>query len=138
MSKIDELTTNVEKWRISDISDYWLRVGYIGSELNRFGDHVLSMSGGTLYHQWDGNWRTIERGSDFWLFSVPGSFAWARDMLLKVVPTDRRVHEDTVQIQFDSTYGYVKLLRVSIGERAVSNFTFEVKGFGVGKHPALD
>lgn len=137
MTKVDELIANVDKWRTSGISDYWLRVGYIGSELNRFGDHVLSYSDGTLYHQWDSDWREIETGSDFWLFSVPGSFAWARDMLVKVVPTDQRVREDTVQLQFDDQYGYVKLLRVSVGERATSNFTFEVKGFGAGKHPDL-
>lgn len=138
MSKIDGLTENIGKWRASNVSDYWLRVGYIGSELNRFGDHVLSYSGRKLYHQWEHDWRVIEPGSDFWLFSVPGSFAWARDMLIKVVPADQRVSEDSIQLQFDEQYGYVKLLRVSVGERAVSNFTFEVKRFSVGKHPDLN
>ena len=43
--------------------------------------------------------------------------------------------EETLQVQYNAEYGYVELLRVAVGERAGTNFTFETKGFGVGRHP---
>ena len=85
---VDELKQNILKWRAQNVEEYWVRVGYIGSAVHRFGDHVLTVADGALYHQWQDDWREIETGSDFWLFSVPGTFALTRDMLLNVMPGD--------------------------------------------------
>jgi len=134
---LEELKQNIQKWRSQNIDEYWVHVGYIGAAVHRFGDHVLTIADGKLYHQWQDDWREIETGSDFWLFSVPGAFAWARDMITKVMPADEKVSEDTLQITYNETYGYIELLRVSVGERATTNFTFETKAFGVGRHPDL-
>ena len=71
--QLQQLVDGVRTWREHNISDYWLRVSYLGGELNRFGDHELTYTNGKLYHSWRGEWREIKKGSDFWLFSVPGS-----------------------------------------------------------------
>lgn len=130
--KMKELVQNISKWRASGPASYWLRVGYIGAELNRVGDHDLTVVGGVLYRRWEGKWRKVEDGKDFWLFTVPGSFAWARDILMKVVPEANDVSDDDVVIEYDAEHGYIKTLKVSVGQRASANFTYEVKRFGSG------
>jgi hypothetical protein len=128
------LSDSITRWRSSNVDDYWVRVDYIGSALNRMGNHVLTQSQGSLWHQWHGEWRRIEPGSDFWLFSVPGAFAWTREMLTAI--GDAQASDPApVQLRFSGDYGFVELLRVKMPERDAVNFTFEVKEFGVGVHP---
>jgi hypothetical protein len=134
---MQELVEGIRKWREQDVEDYWLRVSYLGGELNRFGDHEMTYKGGTLYHLWHGKWREIKQGSDFWLFSVPGGFAWARDLLTKVAPKTE-VGEDALDIVIDDDYGFVKRLDFQVGHRDPENFTFEVTRFGTGVHPSFE
>lgn len=132
-SELQGLLDHIGKWRDAGISDYWVRVDYIGSALHRMGDHILTQVDGALWHRWHDDWREIATGSDYWLFSVPGAFAWTREML-------NAVGDDAspVQLEFDDRYGYVRKLRVKMPERDAANFTFEVKDFGVGAHPDFD
>lgn len=132
--RLAELMSNVNRWRQSGITEYWLRVSYLGAELNRFGDHELTFAKGKLWHYWHGDWREIVAGSDFWLFSVPGGFAWARDMLTKVLP-ERNEPSDVLRLSFDDQFGFLKILQFEAGHRDASNFTFEVKRFEAGPHP---
>ncbi len=131
-ARMKELVQNISQWRSKGLASYWLRAGYIGAELNRVGDHDLTVVDGVVYRRWEGKWRMVEVGKDFWLFSVPGSFAWARDILLKVVPEANDVSDDDVVIEYDAEYGYIKMLKVSVRQRASANFTYEVKRFGAG------
>ncbi len=131
---LTNLVEGIQRWRWHGIEDYWVRVSYLGGELNRFGDHELAFVGGKLWHLWHGEWREIKAGSDFWLFSVPGAFAWARDMITKVVPTSG-VSEDVLSLRLNEEYGYVELLQYEAGHRDAANFTFEVKRFAEGMHP---
>jgi hypothetical protein len=135
--QLQSLAESVNRWRSQDIQDYWVHVDYIGAALNRMGNHTLTFTGGQLWHRWHDDWREIETGSDFWLFSVPGAFAWARDMLAKVLPA-AEAGGDAVELRFNDEYGYVEYLRVKAARRDAANFTFEVKGFGVGPHPDFD
>ncbi|MBN1311597.1 MAG: hypothetical protein JXB30_09270 [Anaerolineae bacterium] len=135
--QMQALVEGVECWRSRGIEDYWIRVDYIGSALNRMGNHTLTFTQGKLWHLWHDDWREIETGSDFWLFSVPGAFTWARDILTKVV-SDEDVEAGAVELRFDAEYGYVEFLRVKVSKRDAANFTFEVKGFGEGVHPDFD
>lgn len=125
------LVSAIQLWLAKHVDDYWVEVDYIGSALNRMGLHVLTYVGGKLWHQWHGEWREIRVGSDFWLFSVPGSFALAREMLQAAGDTD----PSPVQLHLNEDYGYVDMLRVKMPQRDAANFTFEVKQFGVGAHP---
>lgn len=129
---IGELTQAIEKWRAKQVNSYWLRVDYIGSALNRLGNHTLTYADGTLWHLWHDDWREIPTGADFWLFSVPGAFAWSRDTISEAASVGA---PDSVQIRFNESYGYLEFLRVKMPERDASNFTFEVKDFGEGTHP---
>ena len=131
------LVENIGKWRSSGIDSYWVQVDYIGSALNRMGNHLLTYTDGALWHQWHDEWRKIEKGSDFWLFSVPGAFAWVREMITTV---GAAADDDPspIQLQFDDERGFVKLLRVKMPSRDAANFTFEVKDFGAGAHPDFD
>jgi hypothetical protein len=134
---MQQLVEGIRTWRNHNISDYWVRVSYLGGELNRFGDHELTQVDGKLYHHWQDKWREIKQGSDFWLFTVPGSFAWARDMITKVAPgTD--VGLDAVDLVMDEEYGYVQRLQFEAGQRDSENFTFEVKRFGAEAHPNFE
>ena len=130
------LVEGINRWRSHDIQDYWMRVEYIGAELNRMGDHALTFTGGKLWHQRHGEWRKVETGKDYWLFSVPGGFAWARDLLTKVLPAAES-DPDAIELRFNDEYGYVEHLNVKVASRDAANFTLEVKGFGVGVHPAF-
>jgi hypothetical protein len=134
---LQELAAGIERWRAKGIGDYWIRVDYIGSALNRMGIHTLTYAQGQLWHQWHEDWREIKNGADFWLFSVPGAFAWARDMLTKVLPA-AGVGDEAIDLRFNQEYGYVEYMRVTAARRDASNFTFEVKEFGVGVHPDFD
>ena len=129
-----ELAEGINRWRERGIRDYWVSVSYIGSAVNRFGDHDLQSAGGKLYHLWEGEWREIARGSDFWLFSVPGAFAWARDVITQVLP-EHDAADDTADIVYDDDFGHVKRLRVSLPDRDAHNFSFEVRRFRPGRHP---
>lgn len=132
--QLNDLAVAINRWREKGIEAYWIQVDYIGAALNRMGNHTLTFANGKLWHQWHGNWREIETGSDFWLFSVPGGFAWARDMLLKVLPAAGS-DDGAISLRFNAGYGYVEYLRVNAARRDAANFTFEVKHFGVGPHP---
>lgn len=132
--RLAELVENINRWRQAAIGEYWLRVSYLGGELNRFGDHELTFAKGKLWHRWRGEWREIEQGSDFWLFSVPGAFAWARDMLTKVLP-QRHESSDALTMIFNDDTGHLELLQFEAGHRDASNFTFEIKRFEAGAHP---
>jgi hypothetical protein len=134
---LQELVAAIERWRSHNIQDYWLHIAYIGAELNRFGDHDLTFTQGRLWHLWEGEWREIKPGSDYWLFSVPGAFAWARDMLTKVLPASG-MDEDAIELRFDPEYGYVEFMRVKVAKRDEHNFTFEVRAFGEGPHPDFE
>jgi hypothetical protein len=134
---MQQLVDGIRKWRNHNVDDYWVRVSYLGGELNRFGDHELTLVNGKLYHHWQDSWREIKTGSDFWLFSVPGTFAWARDMMTKVAPgTD--VGLDAVDLVIDEEYGYVQRLQFEVGQRDTQNFTFEVKRFSAEPHPNFE
>jgi len=109
-----------------------MNVGYMGAAINRLGDHDLTMVNGQLYHLWNDTWRKIETGSDYWLFSVPGAFAWARDMIKLLGDDDPRL-----EMACNEAYGYVEFLRVKEGHRDQHNFTFEVRRFGRGAHPSF-
>jgi hypothetical protein len=134
--ELQGLVDHIGRWRSAGVDEYWVRVDYIGSALNRMGDHVLTQAKGAFWHQWHGDWRKIEPGSDYWLFSVPGAFAWTREMLSAVGSSEDS--ESPIQLEFDDQYGFVKKLRVKMPERDAANFTFEVKDFGVGTHPDFD
>lgn len=132
---LKELVENIERWRMQAVGAYHLRVGYMGNELNRVGDHEFCYTRGKLYHRWEGAWREIETGKDFWLFSVIGTFAWARDILTKIVPQETDVAEEDVSISYDANYGYIRQIKVAVGHRASANFLLEVKRFTEGEHP---
>jgi len=128
------LVEGINRWRQKGVSSYWVRVGYLGGELNRFGDHELTFVDGQLWHLWHGGWRKIDDGKDYWLFSIPGGFAWARDIVTKVLPSTD-APQDALTIETDKDYGYVRRLQFEAGHRDASNFTFEVKKFSEGPHP---
>ena len=131
------LIAAIDRWRSQDIDEYWLSVSYMGPAVNRFGDHDLTFVDGRLWHSWEDGWREIAVGSDFWLFSVPGAFSWARDMLVKVLPgIDGGL--ESIELAFNEMYGYVEYMRVRMGQRDTQNFTFEVRRFGAGPHPNFE
>jgi len=131
-TRLAALASHIQMWRESGIIDYWMHVGYMGGELHRFGDHDIAVKEGQLWRRWEGSWRQVLPGKDFWLFSVAGAFAWARDLI-----GNEAIDEDALTILFDEEAGYIKLIRVATGHRDVANFTFEVKRFGRGVHPDL-
>lgn len=124
------LVNGINLWRSKDVQDYWLSVAYMGAAINRLGDHDLTMVSGQLYHLWNDRWREIKPRSDFWLFSVPGAFAWARDMIELIGDGDPRL-----EMACNEVYGYVEFLRVKADHRDQHNFTFEVRRFRPGPHP---
>jgi hypothetical protein len=134
MADLQVLVEGINRWRVSNITDYWVHVSYMGGELHRFGDHNLTFTESKLWHLRGGEWRVVEKGSDFWLFSVPGAFAWARDTLTKILP-GIDANPDMCTVRCHPEYGYVELLQVEVGHRAEANFTFQVTRFGVGEHP---
>lgn len=135
--KLKRLAEGITRWREKAVGDYWLHVSYMGPAVNRFGDHDLTVVNGQMWHNWKGEWRRIERGSDYWLFSVPGAFAWARDLLTKLIP-EQEGGVGTLDLELDDEYGYVKTLGFSAGTRDSNNFTFEVRHFGEGAHPNFE
>ncbi len=132
---MNTLVDGINRWRERGVGDYWISVSYVGSAVNRFGDHDLTFVDGTFYHLWDGDWREIKRGSDFWLFSVPGAFAWARDLLTKAAAG---APPEAVELRLDDQYGYVRHLRINVARRDALNFTFDVRRFGEGAHPDFE
>ncbi len=130
---LEILAEAIRRWRSKQVEAYWVRVDYIGSALNRMGNHTLTFADGKLWHSWHDEWREIKPGSDFWLFSVPGAFAWARDMIHEVGGA-----EDSLQLKLNPDFGYVEFLRVKMPERDAANFTFEVKAFGAEVHPEFE
>src|SRR5574341_1511361 len=134
---LQALIAAIGRWRAKNVQDYWLQVDYVGSALNRLGNHTLTHTGGKLWHLWHDDWREIETGSDFWLFSVPGSFAWVRDMAARVLP-EAKADPESLELHFNDEYGYVEHLRVRMPERDATNFTFDIKKFGEGPHPEFN
>lgn len=135
--KLQALVEGINRWRAHNITDYWVHVSYLGSELHRFGEHDLTFTQGKLWHLRAGEWHPLKKGSDFWLFSVPGAFAWTRDVLTKIAP-QAGADPDAVTLRLNDEYGYVEYLRLEMGHRAGANFTFEVTRFGTGPHPDFD
>lgn len=135
--QLKKLVSGIESWREKGVGDYWIGVSYMGPAVNRFGDHDLTLVDGALWHHWADEWRRIERGSDYWLFSVPGAFAWARDLLTKVIP-GQGDGAGTLELRLSDEYGYVEYMRFSAPGRDANNFTFEVRRFGEGEHPAFE
>jgi hypothetical protein len=132
---LNRLMDGVRKWRERGPKDYWIHVGYLGDDLTRVGEHELTRVESELWHSKDGgNWRELLKGSTFWLFSVEGTFVWARDVLTKLLPA-RGADESSVELHINPEYGYVEYMRVQLAPRDQDNFTFEVKGFGEGAHP---
>jgi len=132
-SSLDTLAASLQVWRSKNVNEYWLRVDYIGSALHRMGDHTLTYANGKLWHYWHDRWREVRPGSDFWLFSVAGSFAWARDMIHEVGNV-----EGALQLKMNQDYGYVEMIRVKMPERDAVNFTFELKSFEAMIHPEFE
>lgn len=132
--KVQALKSAVNRWRSKNVSDYWLSFSYMGPVLHHFGDHTISVVGGQPYHAWDDGWRELKKGGDFWLFTVPGTFTWARDLMLKVAPK-ANASPDAIAITFDEGYGYVTKLDVKFAERDGQNFNLDVRSFGEGPHP---
>ena len=131
--QLKKLVKGVNIWRAKNVEEYWVDVGYMGSAVNRLGDHTLTYANGSLWHLWEGTWRELKQGSDFWLYSVPGAFAWARDMISKVDHEGR-----TLELTINETYGYVEFLRMRAEKRDANNFTFEVRRFETGAHPDFE
>jgi hypothetical protein len=133
---LTNLASAVRRWRDHDVEDYWISVSYMGPAVNRFGDHDLTFVGNKLWHSWDGGWREILPGSDWWLFSVSGAFAWTRDIVTRGI-SEAGLKMDFVELAFNEVYGYVEFLRVRMPQRSASNFTYEVRRFGTGSHPSF-
>jgi hypothetical protein len=132
---LDRLMAGVRKWRGSSVGDYWIHVGYLGDDLPRVGEHELTRVEGELWHSKDGgNWQELLQGSIFWLFSVEGTFVWARDVLTKLLPK-RDADDKCVELHINPEHGYVEYMRIQLAQRDQDNFTLEVKGFGEGAHP---
>ena len=70
------------------------------------------------------------------LFSVEGTFVWAKDLITKVLPK-AEAGPEVLELRYDDDFGYVKYMRLELGKRDRENLTIEVKGFGLGKHPEL-
>lgn len=133
---LDMLAENINRWRKSGISEYHEHVFYMGSALNRVGDHELCLRDEILFHKWQGAWREIRKGSDFWLLSVSGTFAWARDLL-------KEVHEGSLDplalaIDYDEELGFIRQMKINLGRRNLDNFNFEVREFETYCPPDLD
>jgi hypothetical protein len=131
---LNALKEGIRRWRECQVGDYWLSASYIGAAVNRFGDHDLTVVDGRLYHLWHGAWREIAQRSDFWLFAVPVTFAWARDLLTKELPA-AGAGADAIELRFDADYGLIRLMRVHFPARDAHNFTYEVRHFAKGPHP---
>lgn len=131
--RVEQLARAVKRWREKGAGDYWLSVSYMGPAVNRFGDHDLTVIDGALWHRWEGRWRRVVQGSDYWLFAVPFTLAWARDLL-----TAGEQAGDELVLAFDDEFGYVKEMRFDAHSRDAKNFTFEVRRFGTGAHPEFE
>lgn len=138
---MDELTSAlaeaIRRWRDQEVADYWLSVAYIGSAVNRFGDHEMTVVDGAAWRLVEWGWRRVGVGSDFWLFTVPGAFAWARDLITKVIPP-RPDAAEVLTVEYDDEVGFVRYMRFNAGQRDPLNFTFEVRRFGRGPHPDFE
>lgn len=128
---LNQLVAAVARWRQQGSTDHWVRFSYMGPVLHFFGDHTVAFLGGSTYHAWQGDWRQIQPGGDFWLFTVPGTFAWARDMITKVAPAANAA-PDALTIQYDPTMGYVSHIRARFAKRDEHNFTLDVRKVGTG------
>lgn len=131
------LMDGVKRWRKLEMETYWVRLGYLGGDLNRVGEHEVTRAEGQLWHSKDGgDWVQIMKGSPNWLFSIEGTFVWAHDIITKLLPT-AGAGPEALQLRCDEDFGYVAYLRLQLAQRDKDNLTLEVKDFGVGKHPEL-
>ena len=128
-----QLAEHVEHWRRLKVGDYWLHSRYLGSALHHLGEQDLTYTQDKLWHLRNNEWHALEKGSDFWLMSVPGTFVWARDLLTKVLP-EMGADADAVEVRYNADFGFVEYLRVNVASRDAANFTYEVTSFGVGVH----
>jgi hypothetical protein len=132
---LSQLLAGAASWRGKGIDEYWLHVAYVGGDLDRFGEHDLTLVEDELWHSKDGGkWKTLSNGSIYWVFSVPGTFVWVRDMLTKVLP-EQGAGPDSVTLRMNDEHGYVEYLKVQVAKRAADNFTLEIQDFGLGEHP---
>ncbi len=134
---IKKLVEGINLWRSKEIEEYWIQAEYLGGDINRVGDHTFTVADGKLHHLWKGKWREIETGKDYWLFSVPGTFAWARDMLTKILP-EAEAGPEAITLRFNDEYGYVEHMDVKVAKRDATNVSYEVKVFGEGRHPDFE
>ena len=131
------LLAGVNRWRQLGVADYWIRVGYMGSDLNRVGEHELTVSSGSLWHAKDGgDWTEVTKGSSIWLFGIEGTFVWSQNIITVVLP-ETGGSSEALSLRCNEDFGYVEYLRLQLPERNRENLTFELKDFGLGKHPDL-
>lgn len=132
---LSQLLAGAARWREKEIEDYWLHAAYMGADLDRFGEHDVTQVEDELWHSKDGGaWKTLSNGSIYWIFSVPGTFVWVRDMLTKVLP-QQNAGAEAVELRINEEHGYVEYLKVTVAKRASDNFTLETQDFGLGEHP---
>jgi hypothetical protein len=131
------LMDGVKRWRTLAVTNYWIRVGYMGGDLNRVGEHELTHADGQLWHAKDGgDWIEVTKGSSRWLFGVEGTFLWANDILSKLLP-GTGAGTEALELRCNEDFGYVEYMRLQLAQRDKENLTLEVKDFGLGKHPEL-
>lgn len=132
-----ELLEGIERWRQLDVDDYWIRLSYMGGDLNKVGEHEVTREAGKFWHSKDGgDWRELMKGSLSWLFSVEGLFVWTKDIITKLLPQLEGGTEGLV-FEINDDFGYVESLNLKLAKRDTDNMTIEIKGFGLGKHPEL-
>jgi hypothetical protein len=131
------LVEGVGRWRQLSVTDYWIRVGFLGGDLEKVGEHEVTHAEDKLWHSKDGgDWVEVKQGSYRWLFGVEGAFVWTKDLITKVLPK-AEAGADTIELRINEDFGYIEYLRLQLAKRDAENLTFEVKGFGLGKHPEL-
>ena len=131
------LMEGVNRWRQLGARDYWVHVGYLGGDLDKVGEHEVTHTEGKLWHSKDGgDWLEVAKGSSKWLFSVEGTFVWAKDIITKLLPK-AEAGPEALELRCNEDFGYVEIMRLKLAKRDADNMTLEVKGFGPGKHPEL-
>ena len=134
---LEALSTHVEQWRQLSVQDYWVRLSYIGGDINLVGEHEVTRAEDKLWHSKDaGDWNELAKGSFKWLFSIEGTFVWTKDIITKLLPR-AETGQDALELRFNDDFGYVEFMRLKMAKRDTDNVTVEVNAFGLGPHPEL-